>query len=257
MNITFLGTGTSQGVPVIACSCDTCNSKDSYDKRLRSSILFEVDETKIVIDAGPDFRQQMLTNNINNLDAILLTHEHRDHIAGLDDVRAYNYVQKKEMPIYAEKRVLESVENEFGYAFAKKKYPGVPEFDLKEIREDIAFEVKNIKIIPIRGMHLHLPVLAFRINNVAYITDVNHIPENEYLKLQNLDVLIINALRKEKHISHFSLEEALQEIKKIKPKKAYLTHISHLMGKHKEISKELPANVQLAYDGLSIANISS
>ena len=251
MRITFLGTGTSQGVPVIACECNVCNSDDVKDKRLRSSVLIEHNNMVLVIDAGPDFRQQMLRYNIKLLDAIILTHEHKDHTGGLDDVRAYNYLQKKPMPIFCEKRVFMALKKEYYYVFEEKKYPGLPEFDIKIINEK-NFYIKDNLILPIRLYHNFLPVLGFRIENFAYITDANYISKEELKKLQNLDVLVINALRKEKHISHFSLNEALEVIEKVKPKKSYLTHISHLMGKHKDVSKELPDNVSLAYDGLKI-----
>lgn len=247
MKITFLGTGTSQGVPVIACKCDVCCSNDSKDKRLRSSVLLEIENQTFVIDAGPDFRQQMLRENVQTLDAILITHEHKDHVGGLDDVRAFNYVMKKPSDIYAEKRVHESIKREYSYVFAELKYPGIPKMNLHEIKEN-PFQVNNIKIEPIRVFHNKLPILGFKIRNFAYITDANKIPDKE--KLKNLDVLVINALRKKKHISHFCLKGALKLIKELKPKKAYLTHISHLMGEHKIIEKELPKNVFFAYDGL-------
>ncbi len=252
LKITFLGTGTSQGVPVIACKCDICLSNNLKDKRLRSSILIEKDNTLIVIDAGPDFRQQMLRQEINRVDAIVLTHEHKDHIGGLDDVRAFNYILKKPMDIYAEKRVLEDIKNhDFAYAFAKKKYPGVPQMNLIEI-DNSEFSVGNIKFMPVRGIHLKLPVFGYRIDNFAYITDMNFISIEEKEKLKNLDVLVITALRIRPHLSHFNLEQALEIIAEVKPKKAYLTHISHYLGLYDELEKSLPKNVHLAYDNLSI-----
>ena len=250
MKITFLGTGTSQGVPVIACKCEVCCSTDKNDKRLRSSVLIEIENQIFVIDAGPDFRQQMLRKNVQKLDAILLTHEHKDHIGGLDDVRAFNFVMKKPSEIYAEKRVHEAIKREYAYVFAKFKYPGIPQMNLHEI-DETPFLINNIKIEPLRVYHHKLPILGFKIGNFAYITDTNSIPDKK--KLYKLDILVINALRKEKHISHFNLHEALDLINEVKPKKAYLTHISHLMGKHEITGKELPENVFLAYDGLVLS----
>lgn len=255
LNIVFLGTGTSQGVPVIGCDCEVCLSDDRKDKRLRSSILITSDKgTQITIDAGPDFRTQMLNANVKYLDAILVTHAHRDHVSGLDDVRSYNYLQQCAMPIYANKYAINSIKNEFAYAFSSIKYPGLPEFDLQEI--DIAnqekIKIKELEIIPIEVMHFKLPILAYRIGNFAYITDAKTISDKEKEKLKGVKHLVVNALRKEEHFSHFSLQEALDLISELKPEKAYLTHLSHFLGKDKDISKELPSNVQLAYDGLKI-----
>lgn len=244
---TFLGTGTSQGVPVIACNCEVCTSLDYRDQRLRTSFYASIEGVNIVIDTGPDFRTQMLRERINKVDAVLFTHEHKDHTAGLDDVRAYNFVHDMDMPLYGEERVLEQLKVEFAYAFAATKYPGVPRLTPITITEDV-FEVKGIEIQPVRGLHYKLPVLGFRIGDMAYLTDMNHIVEEE--KLQNLEVLVINALRKEEHISHFTLDQALEVIERLQPKQAYLTHLSHLMGKHKDIV--LPENVAIAYDGLQI-----
>ncbi len=251
MKVTFLGTGTSQGVPVIACKCKVCLSKNEKDKRLRSSVLIEINNNTFAIDAGPDFRQQMLRQNIENLDAIFLTHEHKDHIAGLDDVRAFNYTQKKAMDIYGNKRTLETIKLEFPYVFAKNKYPGIPKMNLHQINNN-ALSINDIEFIPIKLLHHKLPVLGYRIKDFAYITDTNFIPDNEFDKLKNLKVLVINALRKKKHISHFNLSEALEVIEKIKPEKAYLNHISHMMGLHSDVEKELPKNVYIAYDGLQV-----
>lgn len=250
MKITFLGTGTSQGVPVIACECEVCLSSDSHDKRLRTSALIETDETTLLIDAGPDFRQQMLREHVVKLDSILLTHEHKDHIAGLDDVRAFNYKSRDAIDIYAEERVQKALKKEYSYVFSEYQYPGIPKMRLNQIPEH-TFNIKEIKIEPIRVFHYRLPVMGFRIGNFAYITDANYIPEESKEKLYGVKYLIINALRREKHISHFTLREALDVIREISPKKAYITHISHQMGFHSEVSKELPAGIMFAYDGLS------
>lgn len=248
MKVTILGSGTSQGVPVIACNCNVCKSIDPKDNRLRCSILIEVDGTNIVVDTGPDFRAQMLKNNVNQLNAVLFTHEHKDHVAGLDDVRAFNFIEGgKEMDVFATKHVQTALKREFEYVFAAKPYPGVPRINLKTIADDV-FHVNDISIQPINVMHYKLPVKGFRVKNFAYVTDANFIEESEKAKLKGLDVLVLNALRQEKHISHFNLEEAIELIEELKPKKAYLTHISHLMGKHKRTEETLPANIRLAYD---------
>ncbi len=251
MKLTFLGTGTSQGVPVIACPCPVCQSTDPRDKRLRTAALIEHQGINIVIDAGPDFRQQMLRANVKNLHAILITHEHRDHIAGLDDVRAFNWIQKRPMDIWAEERVLVELQREYAYVFAEQKYPGIPEFSLHIIENQI-FEILGIKITPIRLYHYKLPIYGFRIGNLTYITDANFIPEEEKEKIIGTKYLVINALRMQKHISHFSLPEALELINQFSPKKAFLTHVSHQMGFYKDVSKMLPDNVCLAYDGLEV-----
>ncbi len=245
---TFLGTGTSQGVPVVACDCDVCKSTDIKDKRLRSSLLLNINGENLVIDAGPDFRQQMLREKVMTLRAILLTHEHVDHIFGLDDIRSYNWVQKKTMEIFAEKRVQDAIKRIFNYVFAEYKYPGIPKMRLKDV-SNAPLDIDGVEIIPIRCFHHKLPVFGYRIGNLTYITDSNFIPDEELKKLYGTKILVINALRKEKHISHFSLEEALKVIERVKPEKAYLTHISHNFGKHEEIQKELPENVFMAYDG--------
>lgn len=250
MKITFLGTGTSQGVPVIACDCATCCSSDPYDKRLRTSVLIETDETTLLIDAGPDFRQQMLREHVKKLDSIILTHEHKDHIAGLDDVRAFNYKSQDAIDIYSETRVQTALKREYSYVFSEFQYPGIPKMRLISIPEH-SFTIKGIPIIPVRIFHYRLPIYGFRVGNFAYITDANYIPEESKEKLFGVKYLVINALRKEKHMSHFSLREAIDTIREISPKKAYLTHISHQMGLHAEVSKELPPEIMLAHDGLS------
>ena len=250
MKITFLGTGTSQGVPIIACQCAVCKSEDERDKRLRSSVFISHKGQQFVIDTGPDFRQQMLSNNINHLDFVLLTHGHKDHVAGLDDIRAFNHIQNKHIDIYADNLTCESVKREFYYVFTEHKYPGVPELNLHDIGEQ-PFTVNGITIEPVKIMHYKLPILGFRIDKMAYITDASHIEEKELDKLKNLDVLIINALRIEKHYSHFNMEEAIEIAQYLRPKKTYLTHISHNIW-HEKCSKNLPKNITLAYDKLTI-----
>jgi phosphoribosyl 1,2-cyclic phosphate phosphodiesterase len=250
VKITFLGTGTSQGVPVIACDCKTCQSEDNRDKRLRTSLMLESEGITLLFDAGPDFRQQMLREKVQKLDAILLTHEHKDHVAGLDDVRAFNYKSQDAIDIYSEERVLKAVKKEYAYVFSEFQYPGIPRMRLNSI-DDRSFTIKGIEIIPVRAFHYRLPLYGFRIGNFAYITDANYIPEESKERLFGVKFLVINALRKEKHISHFSLREAIGFIREISPRKAYITHISHQMGCYDEVSKELPPEIILAYDGLS------
>lgn len=251
VKLTFLGTGTSQGVPVVACQCPVCLSDAPKDKRLRASVMVETETQCLVVDAGPDFRQQMLKHQVHHLNGILLTHEHVDHIFGLDDIRAFNWEQKQPSDIYAEERVQIAIRRIFDYVFASFKYPGIPQMRLHQIDNE-PFTIGNMEIIPIRGYHYKLPVFGFRFGKIAYITDVNRLEHAELKKLENLEVLILNALRKEDHISHYSLSQALDVINKVHPGKAYLTHISHQMGFHEEVQKELPENVFLAYDGLQI-----
>lgn len=251
MKVTFLGTGTSQGVPVIACNCQVCLSKDLKDKRLRSSIMIKSGETTVVIDSGPDFRYQMLRENVQNLDALIFTHEHKDHIAGMDDVRAFNYKQQAALDIYASENVQNALKREFYYVFSDFKYPGIPLINLNTIAIE-QFKIGDIEFTPIEVMHYKLPVLGFRINDFTYITDAKTVSEQEIEKIRGSKVLVINALQREKHISHFTLQEAIDFVQLIAPEKAYLTHISHKLGKHEEISKELPQNIELAYDGLQI-----
>lgn len=249
MRVTFLGTGTSQGVPVIGCECEVCTSDDPRDNRLRVSVLLETGGQTIVIDTGPDFRYQMLRAGVKRLDAVLFTHEHKDHIAGLDDVRAFNYHQQEAMNVYAHKRVQESLMREFHYAFASVKYPGVPLINLIEIKNE-PFDIEGLEVIPIEVMHYKLPVLGFRIGDFTYITDAKVIHEAEKEKVKGSKVVVVNALQKEKHISHFTLDEAIALAKELGAEKTYFTHISHRMGKHAEIQEELPEGIELAYDGL-------
>lgn len=251
MKVTFLGTGTSQGVPVIACDCDVCTSDDPSDNRLRSSIMLSRNGHNLVIDTGPDFRQQMLRAGVESLDAVVFTHEHKDHIAGLDDIRAFNFRQRRKMDVYASENVQKALQREFHYVFADIKYPGVPEISLHEI--DIRpFQAAGYDLIPIQVMHHKMPVFAFRVGDFAYVTDANYIAPEEFDKLRGVKHLVINALRIDTHLSHFSLDEALEIIRILQPDQAYLTHISHLMGLHKEVSENLPENVQIATDGLVI-----
>lgn len=251
MIINFLGTGTSQGVPVIACECEVCKSLDYRDKRLRTSVHIEVDGKSFIIDSGPDFRQQVLRARIKQLDALLFTHEHKDHTAGMDDVRGFNYKMQQDVQIYALPRVLEQLKREFAYVFAEDRYPGVPQVAINPI-DNQPFTIEGVKIIPVEVMHHKLPVLGFRINDFTYITDAKSIDEPEKEKIRGSKVLVINALRQKEHISHFSLDQALEMIEELKPEQAYLVHLSHQMGLHKEVEEKLPENVLIAYDGLKI-----
>ena len=251
MTVTFLGTGTSQGVPVIGCECEVCRSLDFRDKRLRVSVHLQIKDKSIIIDSGPDFRQQVLRERIKKLDGLLYTHEHKDHTSGLDDIRAYNFLQNYDMPLYGEERVLNQIKQEFAYIFSGHNYPGIPRVSLHHISEE-PFEMLGIPVIPIRVKHYKLPVLGFRVKNFTYITDVNYIAEAELKKIAGSEVIVLGALRKEPHISHFSLGEAVELLTHLNPRKGYLTHISHLMGLHHEVEAELPDFVSLAYDGLKI-----
>lgn len=251
MKITMLGTGTSQGVPVIACDCEVCTSEDEKDSRLRCSVLISIGNENYCIDSGPDFRQQMLREQVKTLSGIIFTHEHKDHVAGLDDVRAFNFREQKDMDIYCAAPVEVALKREFHYAFADDKYPGVPSLNIVPI-DDQSFNLPNgTEVVPIQVMHYKMPVLGFRIGDFTYITDAKTISKEEKAKISGSEILVVNALRKEEHISHFNLEEALAFIAEMKPKKAYLTHISHLFGTHEEILALLPPNVYPAYDGLT------
>ena len=277
--LTFLGTGTSQGVPMIGCGCEVCSSEDPRNKRLRASVLVEYCGLKILVDAGPDFRQQMLREGISHLDAILLTHNHKDHTGGLDDIRAFNYLEKKATQIYCEKYVEDSLRMEYSYAFAENKYPGAPEWEVHRIDENPFTIIAGgphktlewtddkgylhttsadegsiccAEIIPIRGRHYKLPVLGFRFGDIAYCTDMNHIPEEEFVKLQGLEHFIINTVRRGHHISHFALESALKVAERVGAKHTWLTHLSHQLPCHEDLCAELPPHIRPAYDGLVI-----
>ncbi|MFH1003892.1 MAG: MBL fold metallo-hydrolase [Bacteroidota bacterium] len=249
MKITFLGTGTSQGIPIIGCKCMVCNSLNPKDKRLRSSVMIEIQGKRFVIDTGPDFRQQMLREKVNRIDAVIYTHEHRDHIAGLDDVRAFNFIMKKKMDLYASKHVQQSIHKQFIYVFKKKKYPGIPEVNLHTIKNK-PFVIEGVEFIPILVKHMHLPIFGFRVGNFTYITDANFISKKEKKKILGSEILVLNALRYKKHPSHFTFDEAIAQIEEIKPKTAYLIHISHQLGLHEETEKKLSDNIRLTYDGL-------
>ena len=249
--LTFLGTGTSQGVPMIGCGCKVCKSNDPKDNRLRASVYVEHKGVRILVDAGPDFRQQMLRKGISGVDAILLTHSHKDHVGGLDDIRAFNYHEKKATQIYCEKRVEDALRMEYAYAFAQNKYPGAPEWNVNIIDEN-PFIINGVEIVPIRGLHYRLPVLGYRFGNIAYCTDMNFIAENEFSKLHGLDHFIINCVRRGKHISHYSLEEAVEVAHKVGARHTWITHLSHQLPCHQELTEELPENIAPAYDGLEL-----
>ena len=251
MTITFLGTGTSQGVPVIACQCRVCTSADPLDKRLRTSVLVEGKGKTIVIDSGPDFRYQMLRAKVMHLDAIVFTHEHKDHVAGMDDIRAFNYKQQGPVDIYADARVQLALRREFPYIFDEKGYPGIPQINLHTIDLE-PFDIGRVHFTPIQVMHYKLPVLGFRINDFTYVTDAKTVSDAEKQKMRGTKILVINALQKETHISHFTLDEAIAFAQEIGAEQTYFTHISHRLGRHRDIAKELPAGIQLAYDGLQL-----
>jgi phosphoribosyl 1,2-cyclic phosphate phosphodiesterase len=251
LKITFLGTGTSQGIPVISCGCEVCSSTDFRDKRLRTSALIETADKTIVIDSGPDFRYQMLRAGVKDLDAIVFTHEHKDHIAGLDDIRPFNYLLKKDIQIYADLRVQKALKREFSYIFSEVHYPGLPQINIHTIEED-PFSIGETLFIPIAIMHYKLPILGYRINDFTYITDAKTVSKASMDKIKGTKVLVVNALQRSTHISHFNLEQAIAFAQEVQAETTYFTHISHNLGLHAEVEQELPPNIKLAYDGLAI-----
>lgn len=251
LKVVILGSGTSQGVPVIACDCHVCASNDPKDKRLRSSIMVSFQDKSFVIDSGPDFREQMLREKVKSLDALIFTHEHKDHMAGMDDIRAFNYRSQKPMEVYCSERVETALRRDYYYVFAAERYPGIPQVNMNRI-ENKPFEVEGVTFTPIEVLHYKMPVFGFRIGDFVYITDAKTIDSKERDKVRGAKILIVNALHRSEHLSHFNLEEALDFIADVAPERAYLTHISHLFGTHKEIEKLLPDNVSVAYDGMKI-----
>lgn len=250
MKIKFLGTGTSQGVPVIGCTCAVCVSQDTKNKRLRSSALIKISNKNILIDTGPDLRQQALKNKINKIDYVLYTHAHRDHVSGIDELRSFNFIQKKSIKAYGNKELVNQLENDYSYIFSDFKYPGLPEVELNKVNKN--FYLDDIEIIPIKVKHHKLNILGYRIGNLTYITDAKTISDNQLKKINGSQILVINCLQIKEHLSHLNMEEVLSLIRKIEVKKIYLIHISHNLGLHDEINKSLPDNVELAYDNLEI-----
>lgn len=249
--MTFLGTGTSQGVPVIGCPCAVCKSLDFRDKRFRASVHIQVGKLSLVIDTGPDFRSQILRAGITELDAVIFTHEHKDHTAGLDDIRPFNFKQQKDMPVFGKLQVLDQIKREFAYIFSGKRYPGVPQIETIEIDEN-PFTIQGTTITPIPVKHYKLPILGFRIGDFTYITDANHIPDESLKLIEGSEILVLNALQRESHISHFTLDQAVDIARKIGAKETYFTHISHKLGLHNSVNQELPEGIALAYDGLQL-----
>lgn len=252
MNITFIGTGTSQGVPVIGCDCRICTSPDRKDNRLRTSVLMEADGVNFVIDTGPDFRYQMLRSKVHQLDAVVFTHSHKDHIAGLDDIRAYNYFQQKAMDVFATQETQQALRREFHYIFENAHYPGVPQINLHTISGNEDFHVGGVKLTPIKVQHYEMDVLGFRIGDFTYITDANHITPEEMEKIYGSKILVLNALRLQSHVSHYTLAQAIEVAQQVGAEKTYFTHISHQLGLHAEIEATLPAGMHLAYDCLTL-----
>ena len=248
-SVEFLGTGTSSGVPMIACKCEVCLSANKNDRRLRSSILIRSEQATVVIDTTPDFRYQMLRSKVDHLDAVVFTHSHKDHIGGLDDIRAYNFFSQRPMPLYANEETAVALKRDFYYAFSDNKYPGIPELDL-HVQDGQPFQVADLFFRPIHVRHLHMGVSGYRIGDFTYITDANHIEEPELEKIRGSRILVINALRQEKHLSHFTLQEAIDLATELNIPQTYFTHISHQMGLHDEVNKQLPKGMQLAHDGL-------
>jgi len=251
LKVTFLGTGTSQGVPVIACNCDVCGSKDPRDKRLRTSILVEADGVSIIVDSGPDFREQMLRYNVQKLDGLLLTHEHRDHTGGLDEVRGFNFITRQPVDVYATKDVQTALHRDYTYVFSKTDYPGLPKVVLHEITTK-PFSINGLLVVPVQVKHHKMPVLGFRFGDFTYITDANFISEDEKEKVRGSKVVVLNALRRKEHISHFTLDQALELALELGAEKTYFTHVSHQLGSHEPVCRELPEGVELAYDGLIV-----
>lgn len=251
MQIRFLGTGTSSGVPMVGCDCQVCRSRDPHDNRLRSSILVKSEKTTLVVDTGPDFRYQMLREEVKELDAVVFTHPHKDHLAGLDDIRAFNYRQQRPIDVYADALTEEAVRRDFYYAFSDTRYPGIPELNMHPIGLE-PFMVGDIPVVPIQVWHMKMPVMGFRFGKFTYITDANRIEPGEKEKIRGSEILVLNALRREKHISHFTLQEAIDLVQELEVPRAYFTHISHQLGRHEEVSKELPQGIELAYDKLRL-----
>jgi len=252
IKITFLGTGTSQGVPVIACNCRVCKSTDPRDKRLRCSILLESATTSVVIDIGPDFRYQMLRENVKKLDAVVITHEHKDHVGGLDEVRAFNFIQKKTMHVYCTPHVEKELVQQFSYAFAAIKYPGSPDISINHINSKEKFMIGDIPFEPIEALHYKLPILGFRIHDFTYLTDANFISETEFEKIKGSEIFVLNALHYDEHISHFTVPQAVEIMHKIKPRQGFLVHMSHRLGLHAEEEQKLPDFVRFSYDGMKL-----